>query len=89
MTSIYIGLPTLSSKWKHILFAFFLSIVIVFSVVKQFKSTTFLIILIFAFLIYILMNSSTSDNLAGSVPSVTYPIPPHLGLDGVDLVNQS
>jgi len=79
---IDIGLPNLSTRWKHILFALLLSLVIIFSIIKRFRETTVLTILIFAFLIYLIITADTGDNLAGSLPSTTYPIPPHLGLDG-------
>jgi hypothetical protein len=88
MTSFYIGLPSLSEKWKHFLLASLIAIIIVLSVVKTFQITTGIIIILFILIIYLLITSSTGQDLEGSLPSTTYPIPPHLGLDGVDLVNQ-
>ncbi len=47
---------------------------------------------IFAFLIltiifYILLNNMSQENKSDSLPSTAYPVPPHLGLDGITLNN--
>jgi len=87
MATIHIGLPSFSQKWRHLFYALLIAIIIVLSVVKAFTATTAIVLIIFVLLIYLLITSSTGQDLAGSLPSTTYPIPPHLGLDGVDLVN--
>ena len=40
-------------------------------------------------MIYIFLNNMTGSNLAGALPRATYPLPPHLGLDGISGVNRS
>ena len=84
---LYIGLPDLSMRWKYILLSVLIALVVVSSVIKGFKETTILVILILAFLVFLLITADSGSNLAGSLPSVTYPTPPHLGLDGVDREN--
>ena len=78
-----------SRNFKIGLLALFIAIVLVFSVVTRLNITTVIVIITLAVLIMIIMNSSTGVNYPGSLPDTTYPIPPHLGLDGVSLVNRS
>lgn len=87
--AITINLPDLSMRWKHIFIALIIATVIVLSIVTKFRITTLIIILIFTFMIFILINTETGINYEDSLPSTTYPVPPHLGLDGVDLENRA
>ena len=47
-----------------------------------------LTVIIFTILVYIIINNMSGTNEVGSLPNVTYPHPPHLGLDGVSLENK-
>lgn len=87
---VQIGLPNFlfTPGFRTGLTAFVLSILIVLSVVTKFNISVIFIVLILMTLIMIIMNSSRSTNYEDSLPSTTYPIPPHLGLDGVSLVNR-
>jgi hypothetical protein len=89
MVNIYIPSFLYSNNFRTFILAVLISILIVFSVVNKFNASTFIIIITLTVLILIIMNSSIGMNLAGSLPSTTYPIPPHLGLDGISLVNRN
>lgn len=89
MQEIVIGLPDISMRTKHVLLALFIAIVIVFSVVTKFNIIVIIVIIIFTIIILIIMGSSTGIDYSGSLPSTTYPIPPHLGLDGISLENRA
>jgi len=71
--------------------AFFISIIIsgiiVFPVLGFTSATAFISFILLYFLIYIIIVSISSDNLANELPSTLYPSEPHLGLDGVSLNN--
>ena len=86
---VQIGLPNfvLSNWFRTTMIALLVSVLVVFSVVSHFNVTTVFTIIVLMILILIVMNSSRSTNFEDSLPSATYPIPPHLGLDGVSLVN--
>lgn len=84
----YISLPTISRNTKMNLLAFLIAIILVFSVVNKFNIATVIVVIVLAVLILIIMHSSRGINYEDSLPSTTYPIPPHLGLDGVSLVNR-
>ena len=76
------------SLYSSILVSLIIGLFLAFVANKNFNIITFFVGVILAFLIYILLSSARSDNLIGSVPSVGYPVPPHLGLGGVSLQNQ-
>lgn len=67
--------------------SFALSIALVYTATGEISKLSFFVSLLLGFLIYLLLSSSTGQNLAGSLPFATYPSPPHLGLGAVDLVN--
>lgn len=73
----------ISSYWKHIFLSILIAIIVVFAVVTKFQITTLICILILSFIIFMLYTSDYGSNYAGSLPYATYPLPPHLGLDGV------
>ena len=64
------------------------AVVIVFAVTRKFTIASGAITLLIAGLIYLLSSSARGQNLEGSLPSTTYPIPPHLGLDGIGITNR-
>lgn len=71
--------------------AFFIAIIIsgimVFPVLGFTSATAFISFILLYFLIYIIIVSISTDNLANELPSTLYPSQPHLGLDGVSLNN--
>lgn len=85
----YIGLPQFlySRNFKLGFTAFVIAVLIVLTTVTRMNITTVIVIALLTILILLIMNSSVGVNYEGSLPSTTYPIPPHLGLDGVSLVN--
>lgn len=87
---VQIGLPSFlfSPGFRTGLMVFIISILIVLSVMTRFNIGVVFIVLILMVLIITILNSSRSTNYEDSLPSTTYPIPPHLGLDGVSLVNR-
>ena len=48
----------------------------------------FMFVFLSSIIIANLMSSTTGSNAGASMSSTTYPIPPHLGLDGVNLSNR-
>ena len=64
------------------------AVVLVFIATGKFTIASGVITLVIAGLIYLLASSARGQNLEGSLPSVTYPNPPHLGLDGINLQNR-
>jgi len=68
--------------------AIFFASLIIFLLKGKFQMIDIFFVLIFATFLYIIMNSMTGNNIAGSLPFATYPIPPHLGLGGVNLQNR-
>lgn len=73
-----------SSLLLSVVFAF----ILVFLANREFSWTGIFVVMVVAGLLFLLMTSTRGDNLAGSLPSTTYPNPPHLGLDGVSLANR-
>jgi hypothetical protein len=47
-----------------------------------------LFVLLMSVIIYVIRDNMTGNNLKGSLPFVTTPRPPHLGLAGVNLENR-
>lgn len=89
--AVYISLPEfLSSRnFRVNLLAFLIAVIIVFSVVSRFNVATVFVIITLFILMLIIIHSSRGINAEGSLPSATYPNPPHLGLDGISLENRS
>ncbi len=87
---LYIGLPQFlySRNFRLGFTAFIISALIVLTTVTRMNMATVIVIVLLTILILLIMNSSVGVNYEGSLPSTTYPIPPHLGLDGVSLVNR-
>lgn len=76
-----------SRTTRNVLLALLFAIILVFSVVTRFNFITVLVILLLTFIILMLGHASNGNNFEGSLPSTSYPNPPHLGLDGVSLQN--
>ena len=60
-----------------------ISALVIFFSIKKINFVSVLAFFILAILIYILLTSLGSNVLSISLPSTTYPVPPHLGLDAV------
>lgn len=43
--------------------------------------------ILLAFIIHLLITNMSQENKQDSLPFTTYPTPPHLGLDGIDVDN--
>ena len=74
-------------KYVTVITSLVLSVVLVFMATGKFTILSGIVTVIITGLIYLLLSSARGQNLEGSLPSVGYPIPPHLGLDGVSLGN--
>ncbi len=74
--------------WRNSIIAFVLAAVLVFAANKSLSFVGFLVTLLLGSLLFLLISSATGSNIEGSLPSTTYPIPPHLGIDGVSLENR-
>ena len=61
---------------------------LVFISSRKINPVSMIVMLIISLIFYIVMSNSRGSGLEMSVPSVGYPVPPHLGLDGVSIENQ-
>ncbi len=75
------------SIYSTALLSIIFAIVLVFMVSHEFNFTGVIMTILISGLVFLLATSTYGDNLGGSVPSTTYPGPPHLGLGGVSLQN--
>ena len=75
------------SIYSSLLLSIIFAVILVFLATREFNLTSAIVTVLLAGLIFLLMTATSGDNVAGSLPSVTYPNPPHLGLDGVSLPN--
>lgn len=73
----------------RVLLSIFLAVLIVMAVMKSISVVSTLCTILFSIMFYIMLVNMSGDNIAGSLPYATYPIPPHLGLDGISLANRS
>ena len=71
------------------LLSFFLAVVTVFAVLRSVSTVSALSTAILWFVYYIFLSNMTGSNMIGSLPYATYPIPPHLGRDGISVTNRS
>jgi len=87
---IYIGLPRFlySRNFRLGFSAFIIALLIVLTTVTKFNMATMIVIILLTLIILLIINSSVGVNYEASLPSSSYPRPPHLGLDGVSLVNR-
>jgi hypothetical protein len=73
----------------YFIISIFISVAIVYNSI-QFKNMVMSIIsiLILTLLIYMILSSMMMTHTGLSLHSTTYPLPPHLGLDGISVQNQ-
>lgn len=88
--NLYISLPQFlySENFRLGFISLLFSTILVLSIITKFRDITIFVILLLTFIIMLIVKSSVSDNYTGSLPSTTYPNPPHLGLDGVSNNNR-
>lgn len=75
------------SLYSMVLLSLIFAAVIVFVATQKFTIASGAVTVLIAGLIYLLASSAYGSGLNISVPSVGYPIPPRLGLDGISLAN--
>lgn len=68
---------------------FVLAFVIVYFIAGKVTIGSVLIMVLLSIMIYIFINNMTGSNMVGALPRSTYPVPPHLGLDGISSENRS
>lgn len=74
--------------WSTSILAFVMAAALVFMANRDITITGVIVTLLLGALIFLLLSSATGSNIEDSLPSTTYPIPPHLGLGGVSLENR-
>jgi len=79
----------LSYYTKMILFSIIIAVIIVWLVMGNMGTNALVVTFLLTVIMYILLTSASGSNLAGSLPFATYPLPPHLGLDGVARVTSA
>jgi len=79
---------TYISLYSVIIISLISGIFLAFLANRNFKIITIIISVVLAFIIYLLLSNARGSNIVGSVPSVGYPIPPHLGLGAVSIENR-
>ncbi len=87
MGNVFGALESTISLHSMAILSVIFAVVLVFIATKKFTIASGVITILVAGIIYLLSSSARGQNLEGSLPSVTYPVPPHLGLDGVNLSN--
>ena len=70
---------------RKLLFSIGLAILMVMAVVRRISVVAILSIIMLSVIFYIMFSNMSGDNISGSLPYATYPLPPHLGLDGVSM----
>ena len=76
------------SLWASSILALVMAATLVFMANRNITITGVIVTLLLGALIFLLISSATGSNMEGSLPSTTYPIPPHLGLGAVTLENR-
>lgn len=71
-----------------ILLSILTTFVILLSIGTLFNKNGIILFIILYILIYIILSNLNGNNLSGSLPSTSYPIPPHLGHDGISIENE-
>lgn len=73
----------------RLLSSIILASLIILSVLRRLSPVAIISIILLSIIFYIMFSNMGGDNIAGSLPYATYPIPPHIGLDGISLMNRS
>jgi hypothetical protein len=75
------------SIYSTVIISIICAIVVVFVATKKFTIVSGLITILIAGLFYLLFSATRGTGMENSLPTVGYPIPPHLGLGSVSLQN--
>ena len=78
-----------NSTWTRYFISLVISIFVVMLIRPKMDPVYFLFVFLMSIIINTLMASTNGSNAGASLPPTVYPIPPHLGLDGVNLTNRS
>ena len=73
--------------WLYIT-SLFIALILVLLIRPTVDNLFPLFVIIMSILVFVIRDSMTGSNVYGSLPKVTTPRPPHLGLDGVSLENR-
>ena len=75
---------------NHFIFLLSLLITIMIALTAKFglNMRHILVCVVMNILLYIILSNINGSNLAGSLPSTSYPNPPHLGHDGISIENE-
>ena len=73
------------AAFSSFFWAFIVSLLIVYLVRKSFDYISWVLITTLTILLFVIFRSAKGTGYYGSLPQATYPLPPHLGLDGVSL----
>jgi hypothetical protein len=68
-----------------ILVSLILSFIIIYPIMGIGSITSIFAFLILAIILYIIVSNMSQENKSSALPSTAYPVPPHLGLDGISL----
>jgi len=71
--------------WKPLICLIAAIVLINFSTLKISSVEGILSIILLFLILYVIVNSMTSENLSNELPSTLYPSLPHTGLDGISL----
>jgi hypothetical protein len=75
------------SIYSTVIISIIVAIVVVFVATKKFTVASGVITILIAGLLYLLASATRGTGMENSLPTVGYPVPPHLGLGGVSLQN--
>ena len=78
---------SLLSLYSTAILSIMFSTLLVFMATKRFTLATGGVTVLISGIVFLLASNATGQNLSGSLPFSTYPIPPHLGLGDVSLEN--
>ncbi len=65
--------------------ALIISFLIVYPIIGITSIQAIAALIILSIIFYILIDNMSLENKSSSLPSTAYPVPPHLGLDGISL----
>lgn len=84
-----VSVPTFKPTRRTILIiiALIISVAIVIPLIGFRSEIAIFVVFILAIIIFILLVNSNGNNMANAVSSTVYPVPPHLGLNGISLNN--
>jgi uncharacterized membrane protein YoaK (UPF0700 family) len=67
--------------------ALIISVAIVIPLIGFRNEMAIFVVFILAIIIFMLLVNANSNNMPNAIPSTVYPVPPHLGLNGISLNN--